>query len=78
MNEKHVIKKIELELYFDKDFKPQERFEEPTRENDWHSGCSSCGCPFFGFEDETGYGWCDVNFGTVDAEKECPIKKFFK
>lgn len=75
-NGKAVIKKIELELYFDEDFVPPDRFDEPTKANDWSSKCKSC--PFYGWDDDDALGWCGIDFGTTDAHKECPIKKFFK
>lgn len=74
--EKAVVKKIELELYFRSDFVPPDKFGEPTRRNNWHSKCSLC--QFYGMDDDTGLGWCGLNYGPIDAEEECPIKKFFK
>jgi hypothetical protein len=72
-NGKAVIKKIELELYFDEDFVPPDKFGDPCPKN---SACTAC--PFYMWDDEAGEGWCGVDFGTTDAHKECPIKKFFK
>lgn len=71
-----VIKKIELELYFDENFVPPEKFDEPLSSNDWNSKCSAC--PFYGWEDDHASGWCGVDFGTIDAERVCPIKKYFE
>ena len=68
------IKKIELEMYFDDDFCPPEKFDEPNRKNRWVSKCAIC--PFYGFEDETGFGWCNIT-AVRDTDEECPIKKFF-
>lgn len=62
-----VIKKIELEMYFEDNFSPPDKFDE--------SGKCSC-CPFYGFEDETGFGWCNIT-AVRDTDEECPIKKFF-
>lgn len=72
-NGKVVIKKIELELYFDEDFVPPDKFCAKY-------GCENVctACPFYGYDDESGEDWCGVDFGTTDAHKECPIKKFFK
>lgn len=75
-NGKTVIKKIELELYFDKDFVPPDKFGDPCQKNRYRNACN--GCPFYVWDDEAGTDWCGVNFGTTDAEVECPIKKFFK
>lgn len=75
-NEKVVVKKIELELYFDSDFVPPDKFDEPLPKNHWNSKCAVC--PFYGFEDDTGFRWCEFDFGTTNAEEECPIKKFFE
>jgi hypothetical protein len=69
------IKKIELEMYFDDDFCPPEKFDEPNRSNDWKSNCSLC--PFYGFGEETGFGWCNIT-SKRDPEEECPINKFFE
>jgi hypothetical protein len=69
-----MIKKIELEMYFDDDFSPPDEFEKPTRDNRWRSACE--GCPFYGWSDDEGFGWCNVT-AVVDTDEECPIKKFF-
>lgn len=70
-----MIKKIELEMYFDDDFVPPEKFDNPTRANLWHSDCQ--GCPFYGWSDDEGIGWCNVT-AVRDTDEECPIKKFFE
>ena len=67
-------KLIELEIYFDDNFVPPERFDEPTWVNRWDSKCK--GCPFFGWDDESGDSWCNITT-VVDSEVECPIRKFF-
>lgn len=76
MEEKVVLKKIELELYFDENFMPSERFDEGCRENGWRSDCDAC--PFKEWDDDTAQGWCGLNFGVVDAAERCPIRKFFE
>lgn len=67
MKEKVVLKKINLELYFDADFAPPEKFDDPK--------CKSC--PFHEWDDEAADGCCTLNFGVVDASEKCPIRKFF-
>ena len=73
-----MIKKIELELHFDDNFVPPERFEEPTRNNNWKSKCEPC--PFYVWGDEYAHGDCVF---LENAEQfgygihGCPIKKFF-
>lgn len=69
-----VIKKIELEMYFDGDFVPPEKFDRPTREKHYASKCDLC--PFFGWDDETAEAWCNVT-AVRNTYEECPIKKFF-
>lgn len=69
-----MIKKIELEMCFDDNFVPPEKFDEPTRRNNYNSKCVLC--PFYGWSDDEGFGWCDVT-AVIDTDEECPIKKFF-
>lgn len=69
-----MIKEIKLELHFDDNFLPPERFEEPTRANNYKSKCELC--PFYGWDDEYANGWCNVT-AVKDPAEECPIKKFF-
>ena len=70
-----VIKKIELEMYFDDNFLPPEKFDLPTREKHYDSKCELC--PFYGWSDDEGFGWCNVT-AVRDTDEECPIKKFFE
>lgn len=67
-----VLKKIELELYFDDEFIPPKKFESWGRENDYNPKCKKC--PFYGEDDV--YDWCVLNPDTVMGE--CPIRKFFE
>ena len=76
MEGKVVLKKIELELYFDVDFMPPEKFDKPCRENGYRSKCGLC--QFYGCDDETAEGYCGLDFGAVDAYEKCPIRKFFE
>ena len=69
-----AVKKIELEMYFDDDFVPPEKFDEATEEKKWDSKCKQC--PFYGWEDETAESWCNVTAVRAPYE-ECPIKRFF-
>ena len=67
-----MIKKIELELHFDDDFVPPEKFIDDTSTS--RSPCSFC--PFFVWYDEYGYGEC-VALEKAEQFDKCPIKKFF-
>ena len=67
-------KTIELEMYFEDNFSPPDKFDEPKRANNYSSKCACC--PFYGFEDDTGFGWCNIT-AVRDTDEECPIKKFF-
>jgi hypothetical protein len=69
-----MIKKIEIEMHFEDDFVPPTKFDRPLRINRYNSKCKLC--PFYGWDDETAYGWCNVT-AVRDVEEECPIKKFF-
>lgn len=69
------LKKIELNLYFDDDFMPPEKFECPCRENHWDSKCASC--PFYGWDDENGDRWCNIACDVSNGEI-CPIRRFFE
>ncbi len=73
-----MVKKIELEVQFDDAFMPSKNFDEPCRKNNWKSECEKRGCPFFGCDDVTGYGWCNLDVGVVKASRRCPIRKYFE
>lgn len=63
-----MIKKIEIEMCFDDDFVPPEKFDK--------SLCSGK-CPFLAYEPcETSDVFCCVT-AVRSPEEECPIKKFF-
>lgn len=67
MKEKVVLKKIDLELFFDAGFVPPKKFDVQK--------CKSC--PFHEWDDESEDGCCALNLGVVDVSEKCPIKKFF-
>ena len=62
------MKKL-IEIEFDDDFVPPERFRGDTSLCDINP-CAAC--PFFRWDDEYGEGWCSLG-----AETGCPIKKYF-
>lgn len=60
-----MIKKIELELWFDDDFVPPEKYDKKL--------CTGL-CPFLSYEaDDCSEGFCCL----VGTEGECPIRKYF-
>ena len=61
---------ILLEMDFEDDFFPPDKFEEPTRKNRWDSDCQIC--PFYHWEDDTAFSEC-----VVGGYDECPIRRFF-
>ena len=69
-----VLKKIELELYFDDEFMPPKKLRDDTSTSD--NQCSWC--PFFEWDDEMAQGECNLNIGIVDSRDRCPIRKFFE
>lgn len=62
-----VVKKIEIEMCFDDDFEPPEKFDKFL--------CSGK-CPFFAYDFESSDVWCCVT-AVRDTAEECPIRKFF-
>ena len=70
-----TVKKITLDLCFDDDFMPPDKFEALTSLNNWESECRPC--PFFHFDDEYAESDCFLAIA-VTGYDECPIKKFFK
>lgn len=60
-----IVKKIELELCFEDDFVPPEKFDKKMCTGD---------CPFLSYEaDECSEVFCCI----PGAEDECPIRKYF-
>ena len=68
MEEKAVIKKIELEMYFEADFVPPKRFDKAL--------CSGK-CPFLSCDFESSEVWCCVT-AVRDPVEECPLRKYFE
>ena len=69
-----MLKTITITIDFPDDFTPPEKFDEANYDNHYNSKCGCC--PFFEWEDETGFNNCGLpDFYSVDDK--CPIKKYF-
>ena len=69
-----MVKTVTVTIDFPDNFIPPEKFDEVTYGISRRSKCEPC--PFYGWEDETGFSWCDLPDVSC-KDDACPIKKYF-